>query len=72
MRVFTGDDKGQIKSVACEISGSNQQDPARISVTTLEIQNQTNEPIHKLKCYREPGQDFGIVSSLDYGLRYCF
>ncbi|KAF8610165.1 hypothetical protein BDV93DRAFT_601221 [Ceratobasidium sp. AG-I] len=50
-RTFTGDDKGQIKSVSCLTSGEVQLS-AVVSQTLA-----SKQPIQRLRCYREPDSD---------------
>ncbi|CAE6520431.1 unnamed protein product [Rhizoctonia solani] len=60
-RVFTGDDKGQLKSVVCEISGSG--DNNRISTTTIQLGAESKSPLHKLQCYRNSDSDTGVLAT---------
>ncbi|KAG8691842.1 hypothetical protein FRC11_007808 [Ceratobasidium sp. 423] len=61
-RVFTGDDKGQLKSVVCEISGGG--DSNRISAATIQLGADNNKStLHKLRCYRDSDSDTGILAT---------
>ncbi|CAE6432337.1 unnamed protein product [Rhizoctonia solani] len=60
-RVFTGDDKGQLKSVVCEIPGG--ESTSRISTTTLQIGADNKSPLHRLQCHRDSDSGVGILAT---------
>ncbi|KAG8748740.1 hypothetical protein FRC10_000131 [Ceratobasidium sp. 414] len=65
-RVFTGDDKGQIKSIVCELHGNDKRE-TRLSSTTITTpvtsKEQVKAPIQRLRCHREPGSDFSVLAA---------
>jgi hypothetical protein len=65
-RTFTGDDKGQIKSVSCELPGEAKTKEVRLSSTIVQTRavdaEQNKQPIQRLRCHREPNSDTGTVS----------
>ncbi|CAE6452305.1 unnamed protein product [Rhizoctonia solani] len=60
-RVFIGDDKGQLKSVVCEIPGGDS--TSHISTTTIQLGADNKSPLHKLQCHRDPDSDTGILAT---------
>ncbi|KDN51532.1 hypothetical protein RSAG8_00077, partial [Rhizoctonia solani AG-8 WAC10335] len=60
-RVFTGDDKGQLKSVVCEIPGGDS--TSRISTTTIQLGPDNKSPLHRLQCYRDSDSSTGILAT---------
>ncbi|QRW27167.1 hypothetical protein RhiXN_01762 [Rhizoctonia solani] len=60
-RVFTGDDKGQLKSVAFDIPGS--ESTSHISTTTIQIGADNKSPLHRLQCHRDSDSDTGILAT---------
>ncbi|CAE6457656.1 unnamed protein product [Rhizoctonia solani] len=60
-RVFTGDDKGQLKSVVCAIPEGD--GDTRISTTTIQLGTDNNSALHKLRCYRDLDSDTGILAT---------
>jgi hypothetical protein len=65
-RTFTGDDKGQIKSIICELPEGVKSKEVRLSSTIIQTQaadaEQNKQPIQRLRCHREPDSDSGTVS----------
>ncbi|KAG9099781.1 hypothetical protein FRC06_004851 [Ceratobasidium sp. 370] len=64
-RVFTGDDKGQIKSIACELPGKDTSKETRLSSTivTTAGEEQVKAPIQRLRCHREPSSNFSTLAA---------
>ncbi|GAB1517407.1 hypothetical protein RhiTH_000455 [Rhizoctonia solani] len=60
-RVFTGDDKGQLKSVAFDIPGS--ESTSHVSTTTIQIGADNKSPLHRLQCHRDSDSDIGILAT---------
>ncbi|KAJ1310166.1 hypothetical protein OPQ81_006910 [Rhizoctonia solani] len=61
-RVFTGDDKGQLKSVVCETPDGDSN--SRISTTAIQLgADNSKSPLHRLRCYRDSESDTGILAT---------
>ncbi|KAG9106130.1 hypothetical protein FRC07_008955 [Ceratobasidium sp. 392] len=65
-RVFTGDDKGQIKSVLCELPGSDKNKETHLSTiitTSTTSEEQIKSLIQRLRYHQEPGSDSSILAA---------
>ncbi|KAG8715115.1 hypothetical protein FRC08_010989 [Ceratobasidium sp. 394] len=62
-RLFTGDDKGQIKSIVCEFPGDDKSKETRLLAIVTASEELTKSPIQRLRCHREPGSDSSILAA---------
>ncbi|QRV86133.1 hypothetical protein RhiJN_14151 [Ceratobasidium sp. AG-Ba] len=66
-RVFTGDDKGQIKSIRCTIEENDKTKETRMTSTTMGTPATTAEqiraPIQRLRCHQEPGSESSTLAA---------
>lgn len=63
-RSFVSDDKGQIKSITCEIDGKDQVQISTTIVKTQQSGDNCSSCIHKLGCLRDCSSEAGIVGRL--------
>ncbi|KAB5592610.1 hypothetical protein CTheo_3936 [Ceratobasidium theobromae] len=68
-RSFVSDDKGQIKSITCEIDGKDQVQISTTIVKTQQSGDNCSSCIHKLGCLRDCSSEAGILAAASAGGR---